>query len=199
MNSGNYPPLNVDKNCGIYRIKNMRNGKCYIGSSKNLSLRKKQHFNKLDKNIHPNIHLQRAWNLSEDKNIFEFQIFICCKQEDLKKIEQNCFSYMNHEYNISKIAGGGRVWNIHPMLGRIGPDNPLFGYESNFKGKKHSIDSRSKMGRSGEKHNQAKLTEQQVLEIRSSEKSCRVLAKQFGVTSTSISNIKNRKVWKHVK
>jgi len=191
-------PSNVDKNCGIYRIKNMRNGKCYIGSSKNLPLRKKQHFTKLEKDIHPNVHLQRAWNLSDDKNIFEFQVFIYCREDDLIKIEQNCFYHMKPDYNISAVAGGGKVWDVHPMLGKTGSDSPAFGKEGSFKGKKHSFDSRLKMGRSGEKHNQVKLTEHQVLEIRASTESCRVLAKRFGVTSTSISNIKNRKVWKHV-
>jgi hypothetical protein len=50
----------------------------------------------------------------------------------------------------------------------------------------------------GEKHGMSKLTETQVLQIRSSEGSLRSLAKMFGVSSPVISDIKNGKTWKHL-
>ena len=114
-------PPNVDTNCGIYRIKNMRNGKCYVGSSVNLQERKSEHFRLLKNKSHDNARLQNAWNKEEDKSIFDFQIFIYCKADDLRDIEQNCLDIMDHDYNISKDATA-------PMRGR-----------------KHSDETRAKM------------------------------------------------------
>lgn len=105
MNSGNYPPLNVDKNCGIYRIKNMRNGKCYIGSSKNLKDRKQNHFKELRGDRHGNSKLQNAFNKETDKSVFDFQVFICCKEQDLIPLEQKCIDIFNPTYNLSSVAG----------------------------------------------------------------------------------------------
>lgn len=47
----------------------------------------------------------------------------------------------------------------------------------------------------GEKNGQHKLTQQQVKEIRNSHDSNRNLAKQYNVSSTTISNIKRYKYW----
>jgi|688.fasta_scaffold669983_1 group I intron endonuclease len=98
-------PAGTNTNCGIYRIYNKSNGKYYIGSSKDFKGRKTKHFYQLRKNIHKNDHLQSAWNLAEDKKIFEFQRFIYCSEKDLIPLEQKCIDIMNPEYNKSKIAG----------------------------------------------------------------------------------------------
>ena len=50
----------------------------------------------------------------------------------------------------------------------------------------------------GEKSGAAKLTETQVLEIRTDPAPHRVLAKKYGVGKTIIGSIKNRKKWKHL-
>lgn len=193
-----YLPSGVNGQCGIYRIVNTRNGKFYVGSTKNAPTRKKKHFNELKRNAHGNEYLQNAWNAEEDKAVFEFQMFIYCKESELIALEQSCFDVMKPVYNFSIIAGGGKVWKTHPMLGRTGPNNPSFGRESAFKGKKHSADSRTKMGRIGEAHNRVKLTEQQVREIRASDESYRALAKRFSVSAASICKIKNKETWSHV-
>lgn len=46
---------------GIYMIKNIANGKVYIGQSQNVYERRKQHFYELDKGVHPNEHLQKDY------------------------------------------------------------------------------------------------------------------------------------------
>jgi group I intron endonuclease len=60
---------------------------------------------------------------------------------------------------------------------------------------------RSGKGR-GENHNLAKVTEAQVLEIRSKfiprEYSSRKLAKEYGIAKTTILDIVNRKIWVHI-
>lgn len=44
----------------------------------------------------------------------------------------------------------------------------------------------------------AKLTDDQVISIRQDDRSCYALAKQYGVSPSLISMVKNRKVWKHL-
>ena len=57
---------------GIYQIKNLENGKLYIGSAVDFKRRKRQHFFNLRHNKHKNSHLQNAWNkYGEEKFVFE--------------------------------------------------------------------------------------------------------------------------------
>ncbi len=50
----------------------------------------------------------------------------------------------------------------------------------------------------GEKNGRAKLTVQQVREIRASSESLRSIAKRYGVSQALISAIRSRKLWGHV-
>jgi len=50
----------------------------------------------------------------------------------------------------------------------------------------------------GEEHGAARLTAQQVLAIRADGRSQRVIAAAYGVAQSLISQIKSRKVWKHL-
>ena len=58
----------VKKIIGIYEIHNIANNKRYIGKSVDVTKRLKQHKNKLKKNIHSNVYLQRAWNVYSEQN-----------------------------------------------------------------------------------------------------------------------------------
>ena len=46
---------------GIYEIRNLITGDCYIGSSMNITQRKNRHFRDLKNNSHHSIILQRAY------------------------------------------------------------------------------------------------------------------------------------------
>lgn len=90
----------------IYSITNSINNKMYIGSAKDFEQRKMKHLSLLRLNKHPNIHLQRAFNLSGESN-FSFDIVELCSEEDLIIREQyyiDLFGYDNL-YNICRIAG----------------------------------------------------------------------------------------------
>lgn len=50
----------------------------------------------------------------------------------------------------------------------------------------------------GEDCKHAKLTEKQVMEIRRSEDSLRIVADQYGISKATASNIRRRNIWKHV-
>lgn len=67
----------AQKICGVYKIINKKNGKFYIGSSKNIYKRWDQHKNDLRNNCHDNGHLQNAWNKYGENN-FEFEIIEEC-------------------------------------------------------------------------------------------------------------------------
>lgn len=88
---------------GIYQIRNKINGHYYIGSSKNIEQRIRDHCNALIKSKHDNIHLQHAWN-KYGRKCFDFEIIQECCEEDLLMVEQSYLDYAP-EYNISLIAG----------------------------------------------------------------------------------------------
>jgi len=90
---------------GIYRIKNLINGKCYYGSSKNIEKRWSIHKRELNNNIHINCKLQRAWNKYGENN-FSFEIVEECNINILLETEQKYLD-LQPEYNIGVKSSGG--------------------------------------------------------------------------------------------
>lgn len=92
-------------NSGIYLIKNMVNGKAYIGSTKNLNDRKYQHFSDLRLDKHHNPHLQYSFNKYGEKS-FEYYIIAYCPEDKLLEREDFYINYLqsmnrNKGYNLS--------------------------------------------------------------------------------------------------
>lgn len=69
-------------NSGIYLISNLVNGKVYIGSSKNITKRKAQHFSDLRNGKHTNCYLQNAWN-KYGGDFFQWEILLYCEIDHL--------------------------------------------------------------------------------------------------------------------
>jgi group I intron endonuclease len=69
-------------NCGIYKIVNIVNNKCYIGSSIAIRKRLSDHKRRLRKGQHNNIHMQKAWNKYGETS-FSFDILLYCSGNDL--------------------------------------------------------------------------------------------------------------------
>lgn len=88
---------------GIYKIENLINKKIYIGSSIDITKRWRKHKFELNKNIHPNTYLQRAWNKYGSSN-FSFKIIEYCGQNNIASREQSYLNSLNPEYNLCKIA-----------------------------------------------------------------------------------------------
>lgn len=86
---------------GVYCIESP-SGKKYIGSSKDLDKRWKQHLYRLKKGNHFNRHLQSAWYKYQDK--LDFRPILICEPKDLILYEQICLDFYKPEYNISKHA-----------------------------------------------------------------------------------------------
>ncbi|MFW5872282.1 MAG: GIY-YIG nuclease family protein [bacterium] len=108
---------------GIYKIINLENGKFYLGSTKNLKKRKREHFWALRKNRHNNPYLQNSFN-KHGKEKFKFKIVKIVKNEsDLLDVEQKYLDKTKSYdrkigYNINEIASGG---------GLYGENNPNYG------------------------------------------------------------------------
>ena len=91
---------------GVYEIKNKVNNHRYIGSSKDLDRRLRDHKYSLNAGTHRNIHLQRAWN-KYGEDAFVFDVIITCDDRSTIYLEQECIDEMEPEYNIAKTATGG--------------------------------------------------------------------------------------------
>jgi len=103
----------------VYKILNLKNGKYYIGSTKQYNIRVKQHINKLDKNKHSNIKLQRAWNKYNSEN-FEFLILEEC--DNYKERENYYLSLIdvyNDTYNICEDSKCTWYLEKHPNKEKI--------------------------------------------------------------------------------
>lgn len=72
---------------GIYTIKNIINGKIYIGSAVNIEKRLYAHKWALQGSNHCNIHLQRAWDKYGESS-FSFEKYLICEKKNLIFYEQ---------------------------------------------------------------------------------------------------------------
>ena len=82
---------------GIYKITNTRNGKIYVGSSKNLKERIWGHKCMLRKNNHHSKYLQNSYNLYGEE-MFLFEIIEKCTKDNLLIREQYWMDFYN-SYN----------------------------------------------------------------------------------------------------
>lgn len=133
----NLPTVTVS---GVYMIVNRVSGKVYVGSAAG-SLRKRavNHKSELNQQVHPNVHLQRAWN-KYGAEAFEFVVLRKCKPE-------NCLRWEQHW--IDKLDAFRTGYNRNPKAGsRLGTKHTE---ETKLKmrlvklGKKMSPESRAKM------------------------------------------------------
>lgn len=116
---------------GIYQIRNVVNGKVYVGSSVNLVKRRHTHFNELRKGIHTNGYLQRAFNKYGETN-FVFEIIeFTTDRTNILKLEQ---------YWIDKLKVVKRGYNISPIADKpptmVGAENPMYGRNHTEESKK---------------------------------------------------------------
>lgn len=103
----------------IYKIKNIENGKYYIGSTKNYEGRKKQHILQLKNRNHHNYKLQKDWDFYGEE-CFEFSVLEeVSDNEQFKKEQWYLDSLEGKEgeiYNICRTSYGGLAMSFHPYL-----------------------------------------------------------------------------------
>ncbi len=96
---------------GIYKIINLKNRKCYIGSSIDIKDRFRDHKSYLKKNKHHCIALQRAYNKYGVEN-FLYDIIEHCDSSILIEREQYYLDNLKPEYNSLKIAGSSKGYKF---------------------------------------------------------------------------------------
>lgn len=90
-------------NTGIYEIKNLANGKRYVGSAVNFKRRWYMHRYHLRRGDHWSSHLQATWDkYGEDQ--FEFRPILVCGRQSLVMYEQIAIDALCPEYNKCKVA-----------------------------------------------------------------------------------------------
>ncbi len=99
--------------CGIYQIKNVINGKKYVGKSKNIVKRLRDHLKylKTKNNKYESDHFINAFHKYGEEN-FEASIIAICSEKDLNIYEQwfiNIQGCANPEYGYNKTYGGNGV------------------------------------------------------------------------------------------
>lgn len=143
---------------GIYVIQNTVTNKCYYGSSVNLWQRWLAHRHLLRRKKHPNIHLQRAWNLNGEAS-FLFAVVEQCPQEQLLVREQSF---------LDKWCGKAECYNISPIAGstfgisrsaesRLKQSRSITGSKNHRFGIRHSDTTKLQISRAkqGSKHSLA--------------------------------------------
>ena len=94
---------------GIYRITNKINKKSYIGLSKDIEKRLKNHKTALKNNRHRNIHLQNSYNFY-GLGAFEFKIVCQCNLSDLEYLEKYygaMYDVLDKKYGYNNVELGG--------------------------------------------------------------------------------------------
>lgn len=210
---------------GIYGIRNLINGKIYVGKTgMNFGDRWDSHRSLLNNGKHDNPHLQKAWN-KYGKDNFEFIVLEDCEIDELSDREKyyiKLYKDMGLAYNIHD--GGDEGYNLGKHLSeetkqKIGEKNKINGI-----GRKASDETKLKMSKShtgmkyapmseeGKKNiqqaqqkyfeqNPKKLNVDDVIEIRRLHKdglNYSEIAREYNVTCQCISDICNYKRWKQI-
>lgn len=102
----------------IYKITNKENGKFYIGSTIDITKRKRAHFRQLKKGEHHCFHLQRAYEKC-GKESFEltYKEIEVDNEDKLRLLEERYINYCWNSgklYNVSKKGCGGDLISYHP-------------------------------------------------------------------------------------
>lgn len=120
----------------IYEIRNIKNGKRYIGSSSNIRNRIYSHKYHLNRGTHHCTPLQRAWR-KYGKDSFSFRNILFCDPSNLLMFEQKAIDAFSPEYNTCQIAGSS--------LGRHHSEETKNRISEANRGKKVSQSARRKM------------------------------------------------------
>jgi len=106
----------------LYKITNLVNGKLYIGVTKNLSARKKQHF--YNPNQNKNSIIKKAVNKYGPEN-FSFDVLCVGSKEYIYDLEVKAISAFNTVENGYNIKPGGAGGTGHKVASRS-DDEPVF-------------------------------------------------------------------------
>lgn len=127
---------------GIYEIKNVVNGKRYIGSAVNFGKRWINHAFSLGRKDHHSRHLQNAWN-KYGSSAFRFRLLRMVPPCYLVPFEQHYMDRLKPEYNMSPTAGSP-LGVKHTEITRAKMSEAKRGNKS-ILGRRHSSETLAKM------------------------------------------------------
>jgi group I intron endonuclease len=123
---------------GIYKITNILNNHCYIGSAVNINRRFIIHRYKLNDQTHHSSYFQNAWN-KYGSEAFIYEVLLYCSELDLIFYEQRAIDTYKPEYNMCPTAGSS--------LGRKLTEQHKSKISASLKGHKHSEESKVLMSK----------------------------------------------------
>lgn len=162
---------------GIYLIEDVITGNCYCGQSKDIAKRWSNHASFMKNNEYRYKELQEAYNA--DCKRIKYMILEECDASELKDRED---WWIKH---IQRVDG----WNLINKQKHGGAT------------KSFNDTSKMKEKQTGELNGNARLTKDEVIEIKkmlADKVKQSLIADKFGVSGTLISNIKNMKRWSSV-
>lgn len=123
---------------GVYAIRRVADGKCYVGSAVSIARRWKGHRHALSNGTHHSTYLQRSWE-KYGEAAHEFVVVEFCERDKTVLIarEQYWIDTLESAFNVSKVAGS-----------RLGVPQPLSAVEhvaALNRGRKHTPDELAKM------------------------------------------------------
>lgn len=186
---------------GVYFIRNKVNGKVYVGSTNQWVRRRTRHRYELRHDIHPNSHLQRAWNKYGEAS-FEFTMVEPCEANVLEARENHWLKVGQSScgvYNLTEDVDGHRG-TANPFYGRrhssISKQKMSLAKAGKYDGEKNpnygrtqSVDARRLMS---ERNHNRRLTSEDVVEIRqlgSEGLLHKEIAAKFGVARSTVTQI----------
>jgi group I intron endonuclease len=193
---------------GIYAIRNIINGQCYIGQTGENFKRRYLHHNwKLHNESHDNKYLQRAWNKYGDDN---FEFIIIKVVDDPKLLDELEIKYISEykdkllSYNMLGGGGGRRGYAMSDKTKQlIGEKN-----RAHMTGRKLSEETKRKISEANKANimkninrSTTKLNDDIAREIKQmlvDGISTNKISKQLNVEYRHINNILSNNTWKHV-
>ena len=155
---------------GIYQIRNILNGKCYVGSAINIQQRWAVHLSMLRHGWHYNQHLQGAFN-KYGELIFILSILEYIENsKQLIPREQYYIDTILPEYNISSTAGSLLGYR-HTNEARAKISAAGMGKRHYMYGKHHSEETKRKMSDAHRGKHHSEATKRKIGEANSGERS----------------------------
>jgi group I intron endonuclease len=183
----------------IYQIKNLKNGKLYVGSTNNLTKRWANHRSKLRNNKHENNYLQLAWNKYGEES-FEFSLLE--EVNDENRIDKEIY-YLNQIKSYERDIGYN--FDKNP-IDKSGANNPFYGKKHNDSAKEklreiannRSEELKKKMGAKN-KGKGSKLNLELARKIReeyaSGNETYGTLMNRYNVANGTIQAVLHNKIW----